>query len=345
LERIDSDATMPDVPRRSRRLRRATRVWPWAFVLSAVVDLIAIRAHWVSHRPSILAGLFALAIVALGVRGVALGTSCRAAIPGRATAAAELLAIVGALITLGAGTANWLLGLQGYVILSQGESIRLQEGARLQAFVSGPLARVDEMDVVVTLDELDLVERGAGRYDPTSRIRVWRSHDRFDRLDVAPRTPGESGPLRFHQGAFGFAPRITIVHDGDPRREVFDRVVPFVTERRGPDGLAFHGEFSIASDDLNVIGRVDLDSLDEGLRGHATLWLDVDKGDHALGGGPLLPGHFAEIGDDYRVGFTDLDRWSEIVVSRRNYAGWMVPGVAVTLLGWVLWLPARWKRS
>jgi len=305
----------------------------------SIADLVALRAGAVDHPPTLLAASFLLAIAMLLVRGIALIVSVSDSVDRRA--GAELLAVAGALVTLGAGTANWLLGLQGYAILSEGDSVRLREGARLQAFESGPLARIDEMDVVMTLDALDLVDRGGSRFDPTSRLRVWRSHDAFDRLDVSPRFPGSSGPLRFHQGAFGFAPRITIVRDDERHREVFDRVVPFLTERVGPDGLAFHGEFSIAAEEMHVVGRVDLDSMDEALRGHATLWIDVVREGRPLGGGPLLPGHFAEIDEGYRVGFTDLDRWSEIVVSRRNYAGWMIAGAVTTALGWLLWIPAR----
>ena len=131
--------------------------------------------------------------------------------------------------------------------------------------------------------------------------------------------------------------------DGDDRREVFDRVVPFVTERHGPDGLSFHGSFEIGAEDMRVEGRIDLDTLDDALRGHATLWVDVERSGVALGGGPLLPGHFAEIDDRYRVGFTDLRRWSEIVLTRRNYAGLMAPGLAATAVGWLLWPIARRK--
>lgn len=334
----------PETSSRRSAARRLTRGWPWGLVAVAVADLVALKTGALAHSPVVLAVLFGVAHLALAVRAAALVWSLFRSSARRAVAAAEMLATVGVLVALGAGTANWLLGLQGYAILHEGVSTRLREGAQLQAFEAGPLARIDEMDVVVTLDEFDLVARGAGRFDPSSSLRVWHSHDRFDVLKVTPREAGESGPLRFHQGAFGFAPRITIVQQGETVREVFDEIVPFVTERQGPDGVSFHGEFELTEEGLDVAGRVDLTSLDEGLRGHATLWLDVSQEGESLGGGPLLPGHFADIDREYRIGFTDLQRWSEIVISRRNYAPLMKVGGVIMATGLLLW-PLAWWRS
>lgn len=341
-----SESTTTEQSRRPEN--GAGRPWlraaPWVLVSVAVLDLAALKARAVSHPPELLAALFGAALAALAARAGVLAWSILRGSVGRAVAAAELLTVAGALVALGGGTANWLLSLQGYVILHEGESARLREGAQLQAFEAGPLARIDEADVVVTLDGVELVPRDEDRFDPMSRLRVWRSHDRFDVLEVTPRHPGESGALRFHQGAFGFAPRITIVQQGETVRQVFDQVVPFVTERQGPDGVSFHGEFEVGDERLDVVGRVDLGSLDEGLRGHATLWLDVTQEGHGLGGGPLLPGHFADIERDYRIGFTDLQRWSEIVIARRNYPQLMLAGAALLAVGASLWIVAAWRR-
>ena len=311
-----------------------------------MADLAALKTGLMTHSPTALAVLFSLAILGLVLRFGALLACFASGKLGRMTAAAELLAVGGTLLALGAGTANWLLSLQGYAILHEGESVRLREGAQLQGFEAGPLARLEEMEVVVTLDELDLVPAGGDRFDPASRIRVWRSHDAFDQIEVSPRQPGVSGPLRFHQGAFGFAPRISIFQqeEGETAREVFDRVVPFITERHGPDGLSFAGEFSIADEDLSVSGRVDLESLDEAMRGHATLWLTLNQSEVELGEGGLLPGKFAEVDRGYRIGFTDLQRWSEIVISRRNYGKVMIVGVGIAIVGGLLRLLVWWRE-
>lgn len=330
-------------PRANAGGRPWLRIAGWVLVLVAVVDLVALKAGGLAHPPALLAVIVGLAAVALAARAGVLVRSLLRRPAGSAVTAAELLATAGVLVALGGGTANWLLSLQGYAILYEGESARLREGAQLQAFEAGPLARIDESDVVVTLDELQLLPRGNGRFDPSSRLRIWRSHERFDELGVTPHQAGESGALRFHQGAFGFAPRITIVQQGESVREVFDKVVPFVTERHGPDGLSFHGEFEITEERLEVIGRVDLASLDEGMRGHATLWLDVSQGGAKLGGGALLPGHFADIDRGFRIGFTGLQRWSEIVISRRNYAQLMKVGAVIMATGLLLWPLAAWR--
>ena len=123
----------------------------------------------------------------------------------------------------------------------------------------------------------------------------------------------------------------------------FDRTVPFTTRRRGAAGITFDGLFTIASERLLVAGSVDLASLDEGLRGHATLHLEVRREGVLLGGGSLLPGHFAEIAEGYRIGFVGLEKWSEIDLSRRTYGGFVLAGAGVALLGGALWPVARWR--
>jgi len=80
--------------------------------------------------------------------------------------------------------------------------------------------------------------------------------------------------------------------------------------------------------------------MDDGMRGHATLALTVSREGATLGQGNLLPGHFADIEEGYRVGFAGLERWSEIDISRRNY-GWVVKvGSVLALAGAILWVIA-----
>jgi hypothetical protein len=126
-------------------------------------------------------------------------------------------------------------------------------------------------------------------------------------------------------------------------REIFDRVVPFLTRREGESGIAFDGNFDLETEGLRVVGMVDLASLDEGMRGHSTLQLGVDKDGRPLGEGRLLPGQFASIDEGYSVGFAGLERWSEIVVSRRNYGLLVLVGTGLALLGGVLWALAVWR--
>jgi hypothetical protein len=147
---------------------------------------------------------------------------------------------------------------------------------------------------------------------------------------IDPGARATAGPLHLYQGAFGFAPRIVLTRAGET---VFDRVVPFTTERTDAKGVVFEGSFLLEREGLTAHGRVDLDSLDGGMRGHATLEIELARGDELLGRGRLLPGHFAEVADGYRVGFAGLAKWSEIDVARRSYPGVMLAGGALALTG------------
>jgi hypothetical protein len=161
------------------------------------------------------------------------------------------------------------------------------------------------------------------------------------RLHVAPLESDSSGSLRFFQGAFGFAPRIVILHE---ETTLFDRVVPFVTERQGASGISFEGRFTLESERLDVQGVIDLANLDEALRGHAILHLEVSQDGLPLGSGSLRPGHFAEIEKGYRIGFAGLEKWSEVDIMRRNYGQVVVAGAALALAGALLWPVARWRH-
>jgi hypothetical protein len=320
-------------------------VFRWASLALAVVDLTALKAGLVSHSHWILASLMVTALLAFSARVVQQVILLFLRRQRSLRLLARMAVAAGVALALGGGLANWALGLQGYVILTETEKARLRGGAELQGFEPGPLGDVAELDVVLGLDELELVPAGTEGYFPMSRLRVWRGHDEPASLQVSPQESAGAGPLRFHQGAFGFAPRIVILRDGDNTETLFDKVVPFLTERRGPRGILFNGSFTIAKADLRVEGVIRLDSLDEGLRGHATLDLAVTHGDEPLGSGSLLPGKFAELEGGYRVGFAGLKRWSEIVVSRRSYGTVVLLGTVLALAGALLFLlPDRKRR-
>lgn len=340
---------MPQRPPSSRAGLRAGRstLVPWLVLGLAVADWAALKGGLLEHPPVILAALAALAMIALLARGAL----CALVVvrTRRAAAGAEMLVVLGVVLALAAGTANWLLGLQGFVVLSEGERVPLTGGSHLTELVQGPLARLEEMEVVLDLEEVELLPAGpaaARSFVPRSHLVVHRPSASPERLTVEPHRRATAGPLRFHQGAFGFAPRIVLV---EGEETLFDRVVPFTTERRGGrEGMrsvAFEGAFTLERESLRVDGRVDLSSLDAALRGHATLELAVRRGGETLGQGRLLPGHFAEIGSGYRVGFAGLRKWSEILLSRRDYGGLVLGGGGTALLGLLaLPLARRWDR-
>ena len=79
------------------------------------------------------------------------------------------------------------------------------------------------------------------------------------------------------------------------------------------------------------------------MRGHATLVLAVTREGVAIGRGKLLPGHFANLEQGYRVGFAGLQKWSEVDVSRRTYGSAVLAGTVLALGGAVLWPFAAWE--
>ena len=134
-------------------------------------------------------------------------------------------------------------------MLNEGEAVPLHGGSHLQQFDGGPLARMDEMNVVLTLEELKLLPAGDDFFHPESLLLVQRGTTEPQRVSIGRGTTGSVGPLRFHQGAFGFAPRIVLLSDDET---VFDRVVPFTTRRSGPMGISFVGSFTIESERIAV---------------------------------------------------------------------------------------------
>ena len=313
---------------------------PWLLLLVAVADWIGLKSGSVRHAAWLLAGLVGAVIVSLLARLAVVSWSLRTRRRKRGPAIGEALLVVGVLVSLLAGMANWTLGLQGFVVLNEGEAVPLHGGSHLQQFDGGPLARMDEMNVVLTLEELELLPAGENLFSPKSRLLVQHDARPPERVSIGTGTTGSAGSLRFHQGAFGFAPRIVILENDET---VFDRVVPFTTQRRGPTGISFVGSFTIEKESLALEGSVDLATLDSGMRGHATLVLAVMREGVAIGRGKLLPGHFADLDQGYRIGFAGLQKWSEVDVSRRTYGSAVLAGAALALGGVVLWPVSAWR--
>jgi hypothetical protein len=311
----------------------------WLLLTVSIADWVVLRRGYAPNPPSILAVLVAATVVAFiaCLAQIALRVRARLLRPGPGFAEACLVA--GVLVALVAGSVNWLLSLQGFVILHEGESVALEGGTQLQVFEAGPMARLEEMELFLALDEVELASTGDGGFYPASNLVLRRGGGEPRRLRIDPENAAADGNLRFYQGAFGFAPHIVIVQS---ERTVFERVVPFMTRLHGPGGISFSGRFSVESDDLEVEGAVELSSLDDALRGHATLTLRVARQGAPLGRGNLALGHFAELEQDYQVGFAGLERWSEIDVSRRNYREAILAGGILAVLGALAWPVAWW---
>jgi len=319
-------------------LSRASIYSHWLLLAIAVVDWYLLRTRHLIHSPALLAALVGVAVAAMVVRGVVVLV---ATARGRWGSAGEALLLVGLLIALGAGMANWLYASQGFVILHEGEAVPLMNGSHLAEFSSGPLARLEELKLTLFLREVELVSDADGAFHPRSRLRIDRPDGDPVEVMIDSATLATAGPLRLHQGAFGFAPRIVLIRDDVT---LFDRVVPFTTRRGDGSGVSFEGQFTVEDAGLAVEGRIELASLDDRMRGHATLAVAVHHDDSSVGRGRLLPGHFAEMSEGYRVGFAGLKKWSEIIVNRRDYSDAIRIGGGLAAIGLVLWSILAWKN-
>ncbi len=322
------------------RYRQLSTIVVAGLLVAAVVAWSSWRVGWLPLPPK----LFALLVLALmAACSTALVLQILDLRRGRQTAARAMAAgclMLGLLTATTGGFANWLFSLQGVVMLTELEGVPLSRTGHLQEFDAGPLSHVDEMRMTLQLEELNLARAPENSFLPVSRLRLAREALPLEIVEVAPGKSARVGSLVFHQGAFGFAPRIVIVKKGET---VFDKFVPFTTGRSGSRGVAFQGEFTIEKEHLAVSGAVSLESLDERMKGHETLGLRVTRGGRLLGAGELLPGHFADLEDGYRIGFAGLKKWSEIDISRRNYPAPIFAGLGLLLLGTVLWPLAVWR--
>lgn len=239
------------------------------------------------------------------------------------------------------GMANWLLGLQGSVILLEGEKSFLSDPSQLNAFEAGPLAKGLEMGGLLELLEVRLVSVEDG-FHAESHLRFVRKHgEQPQELSLTPSEAASVGTLRFYQGAFGFAPRLVLLH-GD--KTLLDQEVPFRTQNMGQRLLSFEGDCRVEAEKIDLAGAVSLEELNEEMKGHPILGIEVRREGKLLGRGELLPGHFAELEEGYRIGFAGMKRWSEIAISRKNYPLPVFIGFGMMLLGLVVWPLAAWRK-
>ncbi len=264
--------------------------------------------------------------LALALRALAAPGS-KAPVVGRALLAAGLLFVVAF------GLWNWARTLKALVVLVEGEEVSLDATARLPGFEAGPLVDRGELAVTLRLAKVQLRPGPAGGYFPEAALVVTdRSGERLE--TVAPGKPAIVSALAIGQGAFGFAPRLVVQHDG---AVVLDEVVPFDSVLDVRQAVAFRRTLTIARESLEIEAELDLTDLDANMKGHPSLSLTVKKEGRPLGEGRLKPGHFSELSEGYRIGFAGLSRWIELDVRRRSYGGPMLAGAAVALAGLVLW--------
>lgn len=300
--------------------RRTLLVLELTLLVAFVGSLFVMRRGAVSFPPAVLVTLCVALLLLFAFELVV-------AVVGRNVAGALLAA--GVLLLFGGGMANWLFRLQGFVILTEIDAVPLAALSHLQGFDAGPFSNAHELAAMLQLEKCELQPAGDG-FVPVSHLRLLKKKADAQELIVRPGAGRSFGTLRFHQGTFGFAPRLVITRDD---ATVFDRVVPFTTRSPEPGVLSFNGVFDVVSEKLRVDGAVSLDTLDERMRGHVKLGLVVSREGRELGRGELLPGHFADLADGYRIGFAGVKKWSEIDISRRNYPQPMIAGVVLIVAG------------
>lgn len=291
-----------------------------AAMLASAVYLWAFRSEIVVARPSIMASLvLCTAVLSLGTFFLAI----------RARTAATALFAAGVVLVSAGGLANWTLSLQGMVILNELEAVPLTGGSHLQRIEAGALSRADEIDLTLQLERVELLPVEGG-FVASSRLRILERGQQPEIVTVSRGDSAAFRSLRFHQGAFGFSPRIVITRHGET---LFDRHVPFTTRARDGRQLAYVGRFEVEAHDLQVSGALDLRSLDERMRGHERVGLTLHSSGKVIGSGELDMGHFARLSDGYAIGFAGLRKWSEIDLSRRNYPAPIFAGVALWAAG------------
>ncbi len=317
-------------------------LWAAAGALAAAdaAYLLAMKRGSLAPRPAVLAAL--VCVTALALCACAVEAAVRAARgPRRVSALAAVLGAAG-LIAVGAGGfATWAFSLQGFVVVAEREPVRLARTETLDAFVAGPLANLRELHLTLALARLELVGAGPEHFRAVSRLRVLDAAGEEVGISVDRGSAARFRTLVFHQGAFGFAPRIVVTQRDRP---LLDEHVPFRTVREGPAGIAFARDFEISREKLLLRCALALDDLNEDMKGHPRLELSIEREGVPVGAGTLKPGEFADLADGYRVGFAGLRRWSEIDISRRTYDAPIRVGLALFAASVLLWPLAAWRR-
>ncbi len=319
-----------------------SRVFAFSVVglgVGSVVLLALARLEWLPVPPAVLASSVGAFMVGLTVELVKDAITLARVRGGRLARTGRAVAVLGALLFFGGGLVNWLFSLQGYLIVTEGEGVPLGHREHLGELEKGPLADLAELGMVLELVKVELEPHGQS-FVPLSTLALATPGHSKEQIHLKGSRDVRVGSLRLQQGAFGFAPRIVILHNGET---VLDKYVPFTTQGEG-GRFNFFGSFSVSRDRLKVDGSVLVDSLDEEGRGHARLGLTVHQSGQLLGTGELKPGYFADLDQGFRIGFAGLKHWVEIDLSRRNYSGPMLAGLMLCLCGCCVVLWARLRR-
>ncbi len=322
------------------RFRSFMRAATGVLFAAGVACLVGFKFGWVKTRPVVLAATFgATALLACVCAVEAAFRLSRA--PRRVSTLAEVFAAAGLALATTGGLANWAFSYQGFVLIGEREPVRLARSGDAVDIQAGPLADRRELDMTVALAKLQLLGSGPGHFRAVSRLRVLDSAGEEVGISVERGVAARVRNVVFHQGAFGFSPRIVITKS---KQLVFDEFVPFRTIREGREGIAFVGDVEIPKERLVVHAALSLDDLNEEMKGHPRLEMTLERDGKELTAGTLEPGSFADLPDDYRVGFAGMRRWSEIDFSRRNYTHAVLTGLALLAAGLALWPIAAWRR-
>ncbi len=320
------------------RFRLLTRAATVILFAAGVACLVAFKFGWVRSRPPVLAVTFG--VTALLACACATEAAVRFFLTRRVSAIAEALAAAGLALVTTAGLANWAFSYQGFVLVNEREPVRLTRPGDPMALQTGPLADRRELDMTVALAKLQFLRSGLEHFRAVSRLRVLDAAGEEVGISVERGVAARFRNIVFHQGAFGFSPRVVITNG---ERLVFDEFVPFRTIREGPQGVAFLCDIEIPAERLLVHAALSLDDLNDEMKGHPRLEMVLQREGKELAGGALKPGSFADLPNGYRVGFAGMRRWSEIDFSRRNYTDAFLAGLALFAAGAVLWPIAAWR--
>jgi hypothetical protein len=259
---------------------------------------------------------------------------------GRIARGGEILALAGVAVVAAAGLANWALDFRGLLLLTEGEELPLANLRHYRAVAAGPLGNPGPGDAVVRLQRVELVRAPAG-LAPRSRLFFTpRRGEPFRELVVEQARAARAGALTLHQGAFGFVPRVVVQREG---QTIHDAYVPMGARRDAARGVSHEGTLTL-EDGVVLTFAIDLSQLDEEMKGHPVLGVELRRGQEILGRGELLPGHGATMRDGWHVGFGGLKRWSEIDVSRGSFRGTALAGMVIAVVGAAVWIGARVRR-
>ncbi len=306
---------------------------------AAVVDFLGFKLHAWRPTPTLFAGLMAVAAL-LALLEIALSLREAMRGPRRLARGGKAAALLGLVLMVGGALGNWLWHVRGYTVMLEGETAPFVGTGPLQAIEGGALARAGELDAVVGLEEVELRDTETGFY-PEAVVLVTRPGRDPERLSVLQDVPAPLGSYVLALGAFGFAPRIVVLKGAET---LFDETVPFTTRREGESGVSFEGEADVGETGLRVVGAVNLESKNPGVRGHPTVWLALRRGDEEVGSGELQLGHFALAKDDYRLGLAGMKKWAELDVARPNRTTPARFGLGLGALGILAWAVGAWRR-